>query len=205
MAIVHRINPLRCCQGIAVCIFQVCMTRSIDRGMIGQSLSNQEHITMPSFDIVSNIDNHEITNAVDQANREVTTRFDFKDTNARLELSKDKITLVAPTDFQLKQVDEILRNKLAKRQVDIRSFKYNEITTNLNEAKQIIEVKQGIDQDNAKKIVKLIKDTQMKVQAAIQGDQIRVTGKKRDDLQAVMGALREAKVAIPLQYINFRD
>ncbi len=160
---------------------------------------------MPSFDIVSTIDQHEVSNAVDQANREVTTRFDFKDTNARLELSKDKITLIAPTDFQLKQVDEILRNKLAKRQVDIRSFDYKEISTNLNEAKQIIEVKQGIDSDNAKKIVKLIKDTQAKVQAAIQGDQIRVTGKKRDDLQEVIAKLREAKVALPLQFINFRD
>lgn len=160
---------------------------------------------MPSFDIVSTIDQHEVSNAVDQANREVTTRFDFKDTNARLELSKDKITLIAPTDFQLKQVDEILRNKLAKRQVDIRSFDYKEISTNLNEAKQVIEVKQGIDSDNAKKIVKLIKDTQAKVQAAIQGDQIRVTGKKRDDLQEVIAKLREAKVALPLQFINFRD
>ena len=160
---------------------------------------------MPSFDIVSNIDNHEISNAVDQANREVTTRFDFKDTNARLELSKDKITLIAPTDFQLKQVDEILRNKLTKRQVDIRSLHYKDINISLNEAKQLIEVKQGIDAENAKKIVKLIKDAGLKVQASIQGDQIRVTGKKRDDLQAVIAMLREAKVAIPLQYVNFRD
>lgn len=160
---------------------------------------------MPSFDIVSTVDNHEIANAVDQANREVSTRFDFKGTNARLELNKDKITLTAPTDFQLKQVDEILRNKLAKRQVDIRAFDYKEINTNLNEAKQIIDIKQGIDQDHAKKIVKMIKDSQLKVQAAIQGDQIRVTSKKRDDLQSVIGFLREAKIAIPLQYINFRD
>lgn len=160
---------------------------------------------MPSFDIVSNIDNHEITNAVDQANREVTTRFDFKDTNAHLELNKDKITIVAPNEFQLKQVDEILRNKLAKRQVDIRALDYKEMTSSLNEAKQTIEVKQGIDMDNAKKIVKLIKDTQVKVQAAIQGDQIRVTGKKRDDLQSIISTLRGAKVAIPLQFINFRD
>lgn len=160
---------------------------------------------MPSFDIVSEIDNHEITNAVDQANREVSTRFDFKDTNARLELAKDKITLIAPTDFQLKQVDEILRNKLAKRQVDIRSLKYNDISTSLNEAKQIIEVKQGIDADNAKKITKLIKEAGLKVQAAIQGEQIRVTGKKRDDLQEVIAMLRSATVAIPLQFINFRD
>ena len=160
---------------------------------------------MPSFDIISNIDNHEVTNAVDQANREVSTRFDFKDTNARLELNKDKITITAPTDFQLKQVDEILRNKFAKRNVDIRSLHYNEINTNLTEAKQIIEVKQGIDTENAKKIVKLIKDASMKVQAAIQGDQIRVTGKKRDDLQSVISLLRDAKVAIPLQFVNFRD
>lgn len=160
---------------------------------------------MPSFDIVSNIDNHELTNAVDQANREVSTRFDFKDTNARLELNKDKITIIAPTDFQLKQVDEILRNKLTKRQVDIRVLNYKEIAVNLSEAKQTIEVKQGIDTDNAKKIVKIIKESQMKVQAAIQGEQIRVTGKKRDDLQEVIAMLRQAKVEIPLQFINFRD
>lgn len=160
---------------------------------------------MPSFDIVSNIDQHEIANAVDQANREVTTRFDFKDTNARLELAKDKITIIAPNEFQLKQVDEILRNKLAKRQVDIRYLEYKDKSISLNEAKQTIEVKQGIDVDNAKKIVKLIKDTQVKVQSAIQGNQIRVTGKKKDDLQAIIGTLRAAKVAIPLQFINFRD
>ena len=160
---------------------------------------------MPSFDIVSNTDNHEITNAVDQTNREVSNRFDFKDTNARVELSKDNITIIAPTDFQLKQVDEILRNKLTKRQIDLRSLTYKDISINLNEAKQTIEVKQGIDQENAKKIVKSIKDTQIKVQAAIQGDQIRVTGKKRDDLQAVIAMLKESKVEIPLQYMNFRD
>lgn len=160
---------------------------------------------MPSFDIVSNLDNHEVTNAVDQANREVSTRFDFKDTGARLEFSKDKITIIAPTDFQLKQVDEILRSKLAKRQVDIRSLTYKDPTVSLNEAKQDIELKQGIDAENAKKIVKLIKEAGLKVQAAIQGDQVRVTGKKRDDLQEVMAMLRSAKVAIPLQFVNFRD
>lgn len=160
---------------------------------------------MPSFDIVSNIDHHEITNAVDQANREISTRFDFKGTNTRLELNKNDITIIAPTDFQLKQVDEILRNKLTKRSVDIRSLNYKDVSVNLSEAKQTIEVKQGIDAENAKKIVKLIKDAQLKVQAAIQGDQIRVTGKKRDDLQEVIAMLREAKVAIPLQFLNFRD
>jgi cyclic-di-GMP-binding protein len=160
---------------------------------------------MPSFDIVSNIDNHEITNAVDQANREIKNRFDFKDSNARLELAKDKITIIAPTDFQLKQVDEILRSKLAKRSVDVRSFKYQDINTNLSEARQLIDVKQGIDAENAKKIVKLIKEGGFKVQASIQGEQVRVTGKKRDDLQEVMAMLREAKVEIPLQFTNFRD
>lgn len=160
---------------------------------------------MPSFDIVSNTDQHEVTNAVDQANRELTTRFDFKDTKARVELSKETITIIAPTDFQLKQVDEILRSKFAKRGIDIRSLNYKDIDTSLSEAKQVIEVKQGIDTENAKKIVKQIKDAGLKVQAAIQGEQIRVTGKKRDDLQEVMALLREAKTPVPLQFTNFRD
>lgn len=160
---------------------------------------------MPSFDIVSNTDQHEVTNAVDQANREISTRFDFKGTNARLEMNKDNITLIAPTDFQLKQIDEILKNKLAKRNVDIRSFNYKEMNANLNEARQIIEVKSGIDQDNAKKITKLIKDSGLKVQASIQGDQIRVTGKKRDDLQEVIAMLKGANTPLALQYVNFRD
>jgi uncharacterized protein YajQ (UPF0234 family) len=160
---------------------------------------------MPSFDIVSNIDHHEVTNAVDQTNREVKNRFDFKDTDARVEMSKDKMTIIAPTDFQLKQVDEILRSKMTKRGVDIRVMHYQEINTNLSEAQQQIDVKAGIDSENAKKIVKLIKEAGYKVQAAIQGDQVRVTGKKRDDLQDVMGMLRDAKVAIPLQFTNFRD
>ncbi|MHB1222128.1 MAG: YajQ family cyclic di-GMP-binding protein [Gammaproteobacteria bacterium] len=160
---------------------------------------------MPSFDIVSNTEQHEITNAVDQTNREVSTRFDFKGTNARVELSKDKLTIIAPTDFQLKQVDEILRNKLTKRQIDIRVLKYEDINVNLSEAKQVIEIKQGIDAENAKKLVKLIKEAGLKVQVAIQGDEVRVTGKKRDDLQEAIAMLRQAKVELPLQYINFRD
>lgn len=161
---------------------------------------------MPSFDIVSNIDSHEVTNAVDQANREIGSRFDFKDSNVQIEYAKDVITITAPTDFQLKQVDEILRNKFAKRSVDIRSFKYKEMNTNLSEAKQVIEVKQGIDQDHAKKITKAIKESGIKVQASIQGDQVRVTGKKRDDLQEVMAFLRNDKtVDLPLQFTNFRD
>lgn len=160
---------------------------------------------MPSFDIVSESDQHEIANAVDQTNREVSTRFDFKGTDARVELNKEKLTIIAPTDFQLKQVDEILRNKLTKRQIDLRVLNYEKINTNLSEARQVIEVKQGLDTENAKKIVKLIKDAGLKVQASIQGDQVRVTGKKRDDLQEAIAMLRQAKVELPLQFNNFRD
>lgn len=160
---------------------------------------------MPSFDIVSKTDQHEVTNAVDQANRELSTRFDFKGTNARIELSKDTLTIIAPTDFQLKQVDEILRNKFAKRQVDIRMLDYKDPEVKLNEARQEVTVKQGIESEVAKKIVKLIKESGLKLQAAIQGDQVRVTGKKRDDLQAAMAMLREAKLNIPIQFDNFRD
>lgn len=160
---------------------------------------------MPSFDVVSKTDNHEVANAVDQANRELSNRFDFKGTNARLEQNKDTITLIAPTDFQLKQVDEILRTKFAKRSVDIRCLEYKDIVVKLNEARQEILVKEGIEAELAKKIVKLIKDANLKVQAAIQGDHVRVTGKKRDDLQDTIAMLREAKLSLPLQFENFRD
>ncbi|HSW93116.1 MAG TPA: YajQ family cyclic di-GMP-binding protein [Gammaproteobacteria bacterium] len=160
---------------------------------------------MPSFDVVSKIDNHEVTNAVDQTNREIGTRFDFKGTDARVELTQNTMTLVAPTDFQLKQLDEILRNKLAKRQVDVRSLDYKEPDIKLNQARQEVLVKQGIEAEMAKKIVKRIKEGGFKVQAAIQGDQVRVSGKKRDDLQAVIAFLREAKLELPLQFENFRD
>jgi len=160
---------------------------------------------MPSFDVVSKVDHHEIMNAVDQANREVCTRFDFKGTNTKIELDKTKITLIAPSDFQLKQLDEILRNKLAKRKIDVRSLDYKEPSIKLNEATQEVEIKQGVDSENAKKVVKLIKEANLKVQAAIQGDQIRVTGKKKDDLQAVIALLRQAKLALPVQFENFRD
>lgn len=160
---------------------------------------------MPSFDVVSKVDNHEVTNAIDQVTREISTRFDFKGTDARVELSKNTITLVAPTDFQLKQVDEIMRNKLSKRQVDVRMLEYKDPEIKLNEARQVVNVKQGIDTETAKKIVKFIKETHLKVQASIQGEQVRVTGKKRDDLQLAIAALKDAKLNIPLQFENFRD
>ena len=160
---------------------------------------------MPSFDVVSKVDNHETTNAVDQTNREIGTRFDFKGTNSRVEFVKNSLTLIAPTDFQLKQVDEILRNKLAKRKVDIRSLAYKDPEIKLSEARQTVEVKQGIDTDTAKKIVKTIKESKLKVQAAIQGEQVRITGKKKDDLQEAISFLQNAKLELPLQFENFRD
>jgi cyclic-di-GMP-binding protein len=160
---------------------------------------------MPSFDIVSKIDLHELTNAVDQANREVETRFDFKGTNAKFIYAEDKITLSAPNKFQLEQMLAILQNKFAKRSIDIRCLEYEKIEESLHEARQVAKIHQGIDQEIAKQITKLIKDSKIKVQAAIMGDHIRVTGKKRDDLQEVIALLRKEQFTIPLQFENFRD
>lgn len=160
---------------------------------------------MPSFDIVSKVNAHEIHNAVDQANREVSTRFDFKGTDAHLELAEEKITLVAETEFQLQQMNEILLNKLAKRQVDLAALQHKPPTTTLKLARQEIVIQQGIQQETAKSIIKSIKDKKLKVQAAIQGDQVRVTGKKRDDLQEVIQFLKQKTFDLPLQFENFRD
>lgn len=160
---------------------------------------------MPSFDVVSKVDSHELTNAVDQTNREIASRFDFRGTDSRVELSKNTLLLFAPTDFQLKQVDEILRNKLAKRQVDVRSMNYQKPEISLSEARQSVEVAQGLETEKAKKLIKLIRDKGLKVQAAIQGEQVRVTGKKKDDLQEVIAFLRSAEFELPLQFENFRD
>lgn len=160
---------------------------------------------MPSFDVVSNVDSHELSNAVDQANRELSTRFDFKGVNAKFTLNKEEIQLSAPSDFQLKQMDDILRKKLVSRGLDARSLEYKDPDVNLSEARQTLKVKQGIAQDAAKKITKAIKEEKFKVQASIQGDQVRITGKKRDDLQAVIAYLREQDFDLPLQFENFRD
>lgn len=160
---------------------------------------------MPSFDIVSNVDMHEVTNAVDQANRELKNRFDFKDIEAEFKLDSEKITAVAPSDFQVKQMIDILKGKWSKRDLDVAALDYQEIEAALHEARQVINVKQGIDADTAKKIVKLIKAEKLKVQSAIQGEQVRVTGKKRDDLQTAIAFLREQDLGLPLQFVNFRD
>lgn len=160
---------------------------------------------MPSFDIVSEIDRHEFTNAVDQANREVANRFDFKGTGAEFALTDNDISLKAQVEFQLDQMFDILTNKFAKRSLDIRCLERLDAQIAGNEARQQVKVKVGIDQDLARRLVKTIKQSKMKVQAAIQGDQVRVTGKKRDDLQATIALVKEEKIDHPLQFVNFRD
>lgn len=160
---------------------------------------------MPSFDIVSELDMHEVSNAVDQANRELGTRYDFNKVDAKFELAGEVITLHAEVDFQLQQMMDILRTKLVGRKVDIKSLDVGEPHTANMRARQLVTLKQGLDQLFSKKIVKMIKDKKLKVQAQVQGDQVRVTGKKRDDLQEVMAMLRGEDLELPLQYTNFRD
>ena len=161
---------------------------------------------MPSFDIVSEVDQVEVRNAVDQANKEIGTRFDFKGSDARIELSEKTLTLFADDDFKLKQVADVLVAKLAKRSVDIRSLKYADPEkVSGNKLKQPVTVRTGVEQDLAKRIQKLVKESKLKVQASIQGDTVRVSGAKRDDLQSVIALVRKSVADYPLQYINFRD
>ena len=160
---------------------------------------------MPSFDVVCEIDLHEVGNAVDQTNREVSNRFDFKGSSARVEQKEAELTLHADNEFQLNQVKDILHTKLAKRQVDIQALEEGKLEQNISAARQVLTVRQGIDTDTARKVVKQVKDSKIKVQAAIQGDKVRITGKKRDDLQQAIALLRQADVGLPLQYNNFRD
>ncbi len=160
---------------------------------------------MPSFDVVSEVDLQEVRNAVDQANREVGTRFDFKGVDAKFELNDAEILLRGEQEFHLQQMMDILRQKLVKRQVDIGSMEIKDPESSLNAARQRVIIRQGIDSDTARKIVKEIKNSKIKVQAQIQGEQVRVTGKKRDDLQQVIALLRAAEYGLPLQFNNFRD
>ena len=160
---------------------------------------------MPTFDVVSEVNHHELTNAVDQANREVGTRFDFKGTGSNFELAGAEITMNTQSEFQLQQMYDVLCNKLVKRGVDIACLEPGEPNLQLKTATQRVSVREGIEAADARKMVKLIKDSKIKVQAAIQGDQLRVTGKKRDDLQAVIALLKEQKFSVPLQYRNLRD
>lgn len=162
---------------------------------------------MPSFDIVSEVNVHEVVNAVDQANREVGTRFDFKGSGAKYELKEKEliVTLTAQSDFQLKQMMDILKLKLAKRGVDVECMQVDEPTLVGQTAKQIATLRQGIETELGKKLQRLIKDSKLKVQAAIQDKQVRVTGKSRDDLQDVIAMVRKAKLDLPMQFTNFRD
>ena len=161
---------------------------------------------MPSFDIVSEVDLHELNNALDQSNREVGTRFDFKGVDASFEMDKDSnISITAEADFQVQQMLEMLRSKMVKRGIDIKSLKEGEVQLLGQKATMAVTVQQGIETDIERKIVKTVKESKLKVQTAIQGEKLRVTGKKRDDLQQVIALLKDGNFGLPLQYDNFRD
>ena len=160
---------------------------------------------MPSFDIVSEVDLHEVANSVDQTSREVSTRFDFKGTDTRVEHKDAVLTIHADNEFQIKQVIDILHKKMARRGIDIAALSEGKIETTVNKAMLTITIQQGIDQDAARKLVKDIKASRLKVQSSIQGDRVRVSGKKRDDLQNVISMLDDFGLQLPLQTINFRD
>jgi uncharacterized protein YajQ (UPF0234 family) len=161
---------------------------------------------MPSFDIVSEANLVEVRNAIDQTNKEVGTRFDFKGSDARVEQKERDLTLFADSEFQLDQVRDVLNNKMTKRGVDIRFLDVGKVEKiGGDKVKQVVKVKNGIESDAAKKIVKTIKDARMKVQASIQGDAVRVTGAKRDDLQTAIALLKKSVTDMPLDFNNFRD
>lgn len=160
---------------------------------------------MPSFDVVSEIEAHEVTNAIDQANRELSQRFDFKDAGARFELKEFVVTMRAEVEFQLRQMLDILKVKLSKRGIDVSCIELKDPLTNLAEARQDVVLRHGIDQEIGKKIVRVVKDSKIKVQASIQGDKLRVQGKNRDDLQQAIALIKTSKIEVPVQFNNFRD
>ena len=160
---------------------------------------------MPAFDVVSEVDLQEVRNAVDQASRELRSRFDFRGVDASFELSEQGIQVAAFEDFQLKQMEDMLRAKMASRKIDAASLDPQPIEGAGKQRRQLFRLKQGIDRDSAKRITKLVKDSKRKVQTQINGEKVRVTGKKRDDLQAVIALLKDAELAVPLQFDNFRD
>ena len=160
---------------------------------------------MPTFDVVSEVDSHELSNAVDHAQREIGTRFDFKGTSAKAELTDGNIMLHADSDFQIQQIHPVLYQKLTARKIDIACLDAGKVENSGKGVKQLVQVKQGIDKEIAKKAMVKIKESKLKVQAQVQGEQLRVTGKKRDDLQAVMALLKAAELGVPLQFQNFRD
>ena len=160
---------------------------------------------MPSFDIVSKVNIQEVVNAVDQANRELKTRFDFKGTNSSFNLDENKITIRAPEEFQIQQMFDILTGRISGRKIDIRCLQADPIQTNVNDARQLVTVHQGIETELAKNIVQIIKQRKLKVQASIQGEKVRISGKKKDILQQVISITKEANFDVPLQFENYRD
>jgi uncharacterized protein YajQ (UPF0234 family) len=161
---------------------------------------------MPSFDVVCEANTVEVKNAVDQANKEITTRFDFKGSDARIEQKERELTAYADSEFQLNQVRDVLTGKMVKRNVDVRFLDHGKIEKiGGDKVKQVIKVKNGIESDMAKKIVRIVKDSKIKVQASIQGDAVRITGAKRDDLQSAIAMLRKDVTELPLEFNNFRD
>lgn len=160
---------------------------------------------MPSFDVVSEVDQHELSNAIDQASREITNRFDFKGTSADAKINDGMVVLTADSDFQIQQMHPILYQKLTARSIDIACLDAGKVETSGKGVKQNIKVRVGIDKDIAKKAIAKIKESKLKVQAQVQGDQLRVNGKKRDDLQATMALLEKAELGLPFQFQNFRD
>jgi len=160
---------------------------------------------MPSFDVVSEVDKHELANAVDQANRELATRFDFKGVDAKFELDDFVVTQSAPSAFQLKQMLDILRGRLSARGIDVRCLDVADPNENLGGARQRVTVRQGLEQAVSKKLIAALKQAKLKVEAQINKDKLRVSGKKRDDLQEAIALLRKTDVDLPLQFNNFRD
>ena len=160
---------------------------------------------MPSFDVVSEVDKHELANAVDQANRELGKRFDFKGVDASFELAEYVITQSAPSVFQLNQMLDILRGRLVARDIDVRCLEIGDPLENVSGARRQVTVRQGLDQSVSKKLIAEIKSAKLKVEAQINGDKLRISGKKRDDLQAAIALLRKSELDLPLQFNNFRD
>jgi hypothetical protein len=160
---------------------------------------------MPSFDIESKVDHHELTNAIDQSNRVISNRYDFKEANASFEFANEIVKLNAKEIFQIDQMIPILKENLAKRSIDLKALKLGEKSISNNTASMSAEISQGINQDIAREIVKTIKSSKIKVQSSIQGDSLRITGKKRDELQEVIALLKKEEIEIPLQFKNFRD
>lgn len=161
---------------------------------------------MPSFDVVSEIDAQELDNAINQARKEVSQRYDFKDSKTTIDLDKEEIRVVSDDDFKVKAVVDVLQSKLVRRGISLKALKPGKIEPAAGGlAKQALKIQQGIDADHARQLTKLIKESKMKVQAQIQGDQVRISGKKRDDLQAAIALLKEQDLDLPLQFTNFRE